>query len=187
MSMKEAVEARYRDRWGAPTREAEFRRHGRSVAIYKWDAMSTGEGVTLYTTAGASQYLMQGIHPDHRVEYFVGLNPARDEVASPLAALALYAYEEGVSVGHGHTVPAAGPLWQGSGMSAFLVWRPLLDVIPAFRLPDGTHVEFLQAIPLYQSELAFKSQGRAEDLVDRWRAAKVPFWDPERMPAPDWA
>jgi hypothetical protein len=70
-------------------------------------------------------------------------------------------------------------------MSAFLVWRPLFDIIPTFRLPDGTHVEFLQVIPLYQSELEYKSQGRAEDLIDRWRAAKVPFWDPER-PAPDW-
>jgi hypothetical protein len=57
--IKEAVEAYYLDKWGAPARKAEFGRGGRSVEVYKWDAAATSEGVTVYTTVGASQYPMK--------------------------------------------------------------------------------------------------------------------------------
>jgi hypothetical protein len=45
-------------------------------------------------------------------------------------------------------------------------------------------VEFLQVIPIYESERAFKVQSDADALLARWEKAAVPFWDPERAPCP---
>ena len=42
------------------------------------------------------------------------------------------------------------------------------------------HVEFLQAIPIYESERRFKNQHSAEALLERWEDAQVRFWDPRR-------
>jgi hypothetical protein len=69
--------------------KAAFRVAGLEVEVYKWDATATAEGVVLYATIGASAYPMAGRDPEHRMEYFLGLLPPQDAVASPLAALSL--------------------------------------------------------------------------------------------------
>jgi hypothetical protein len=69
-------------------------------------------------------------------------------------------------------------------MSAFLVLRPLMEIVPPLRLLDGTHVELLQAVPLCASEVAFKSHHQAEDLWKLWRTANVPLWNPDRSAEP---
>jgi hypothetical protein len=155
-----------------------------TVDIFMWNAEANPEGVNLYATIGASARPMAGHDPNHRVEFFVGLLPAKDEIASPLAALALYPTREGVAVDHGHTVPGDGPLWPGTDMRRFMVLRALGDVIPPLELPDGMHVEFLQAIPIFESELAYKSGHSAEALLRRWEESRVRFWDPNRSPEP---
>ena len=142
-----AVRDLYVARWGKPSRNARFQVGGFRVEIFKWGADANREGVNLYVTLGASAQPLAGRDAGHRVEFFTGLLPARDEVASPLAALALYPAREGVALDHGHTVPAGGPLWLGTDMSCFLVLRPAGDIIAPLELPDGVHVDFLQAIP----------------------------------------
>ena len=61
-----------------------------------------------------------------------------------------------MAVGHGETVPANGPLWPGTAMCRFLVLRPIGEIISPLELPDGMHVEFMQAIPIFESEFAAK-------------------------------
>lgn len=180
----EAVRDLYAARWGEPARKANFQVGEFSVDIYKWSAESTPEGVNLYATAGASSWPMTGRTPGHRVEFFLGLLPAMDAVASPLAALALYAAREKVAVDHGHTVPGDGPLWPTTEMRRFLVMRPLGDIIQPLTLSDGTHVDFLQALPIYESEFAYKTEHGAEALLELWEQSQVPFWDPNRAPEP---
>jgi hypothetical protein len=119
--------------------------------------------------------------PDHRVEFFVGLVPARDGIASALAGLGLYPAREGVALDHGHTVPAREPLWPGAQMRSFLVVRPRPNFLPALELQGGLHVEFFQAIPLFDAEVAFKRKYGAEALLRRWEEADVHFWDSERV------
>jgi hypothetical protein len=182
--IRDEVDKHYRETWGAPSRTARFRRGEYSGDIYKWDTDSNTEGVTLHASLGASSYFMEGEPTRHRIEFFVGLDPARDEIASPLAGLALYATEHRTHVGHGHTVPGGQPLWAGTEMRAFLVVRPRVDIIPLLNAGDGTHVEFLQAIPVYPSEMRFKKEHQAEGLLERWRQAQVPFWNPDRKPEP---
>ncbi|MGO9891444.1 MAG: suppressor of fused domain protein [Solirubrobacteraceae bacterium] len=47
-------------------------------------------------------------------------------------------------------------------------------------LPDGLHVEFLQAIPLFDPELEFKRKHGAHTLLRRWEESGVRFWDSDR-------
>ncbi len=178
----EAVRDLYRARWGEPTRRARFEVEEFDIEIYKWAVDANPEGVALYATIGASARPMVGRDPNHRVEFSLGLVPERDDVASALAALGLYSAREGVALDHGHTVPAEGPLWPGTQMRTFMVLRPLSAFLPPLELVDGLHVDFLQVVPLFDSERAFKSEHGAEALLDRWEKAGVPVWNPERTP-----
>lgn len=174
----------YLARWGMPSRVAKFEMDDLDVEVLKWDADGHSEGVTLYATIGASSKAMLGRDPSHRVEFFVGLVPAQDDIASPLAALALYPTREGVSVGPGHMVSADAPFWSATEMRRFLIMRPVGDFLPALELPEGIHVDFLQAIPIFESEAAYANEHGAEALLGHWEASSVRFWDPRRSSKP---
>ncbi|BDZ53055.1 suppressor of fused domain protein [Agromyces marinus] len=185
MNTVDLVYDAYLARWGEPSRRADFDNGSRpQIAILKWDAASNGLGVVLYATLGASAEDMPQANPGHRVEYFVGLRPGRDDVGSPLAALGLFASSENELVDHGHTVASDRPLWPGANMSSFLVLRQTGEILPALELPGGVHVEFLQAIPIFESERRFKVAHGAEALMRRWEGAETPFWDPDRRSEP---
>ena len=51
-------------------------------------------------------------------------------------------------------------------------------------LPGGRHIEFLQAIPIFETEIAYKSQEGVDTLLGRWEADRVAFWNPDREPRP---
>ena len=184
MELRDAVRRHYRSKWGEPARQAEFRVAGLLAEILKWDASVTGEGVTLYTTVGASDRPIDADRADHRIEFFVGLRPERDEIASALAALALYPARENATVSHGHTIPSDAPFWKGTSMRHFLVLRPLQRIIEPFQFGEGIHVEFLQAIPIFESESSYKVKHGSAGLLDLWKERQVRFWDPERRAEP---
>lgn len=68
-------------------------------------------------------------------------------------------------------------------MQAFLVMRPRPGFLPALDLSDGLHVEFLQAIPIFDSDWAFTAEHGADALMRRWEETGVRFWDPARTDA----
>jgi hypothetical protein len=154
MTVVDAVRDLHWAHWGEPSRRAQFEVGEFSIEVHKWAADATPEGAALYATLGASARPMFGRDRNHRVEFFLGLVLERDDVASALAALGLYSAREGTSLDHGHTVPADGPLWPGTEMRTFLVLQPLSDFLPPLGLPDGLHVDFLQAVPLFDAERA---------------------------------
>jgi hypothetical protein len=182
--IEEQVRDAYLARWGDPTRVARFEVQDLAVEVLKWAVGANPEGVNLYATVGASARPLPGADANHRIELFIGLLPARDEIASPLAALALYSERMQVRLGHGDTVPGDEPLWKGTEMRRFLVLRPVGDAFPPIDLPGDVHVEFLQAIPLFESEARFKAANSVEALMDRWKQSNMPFWDPKRKPMP---
>ena len=118
--------------------------------------------------------------PDHRIEMFTGLLPAKDDIALALAMLASNPLREGTDLEHGHTVTFADSLWEHTEMRSFLLLRPIAEIAPTLRLDHGLHVEFLQAIPIFASELSFKNEHGAEALMQRWESRQVGFWDPNR-------
>jgi hypothetical protein len=151
------------------------------VEIQKWAADANPEGVALYATLGSSRYPVPGWDSSHRLEFILGLLPERDEVASSLAALALYSQREGEALDHGHTVPAEGPLWSGTTMDGFLVMRPASPLVRIINF-DGMHIEVLQAIPTYKTERDLLREKPADELLADWQQEGVPFWDPQRPP-----
>jgi hypothetical protein len=176
-----AVREAYAALWGPPSRIAEFHKGALTAEIRKWTADSNPEGVALYVTLGSSRYPVPGCDPSHRLEFILGLLPERDEVASALAALALYSQREGEPLDHGHTVPAEGPLWPGTTMDGFLVMRPISPLVQIINF-DGMHIEVLQAIPTYKAERDLLREKPADELLADWQQEGVPFWDPERPP-----
>lgn len=75
-------------------------------------------------------------------------------------------------------------MWPGTEMDVFLVLRQLEEVLPTLELPGGVHVEFLQAVPLFESERRFKVGRGAKALLRRWEEVGLPFWDPDRQAEP---
>jgi hypothetical protein len=83
----DAVEDLYRAHWGEPTRLARFDDGKFVLEVLKWGEAATTEGVPLYATVGASTNPADYHSAGHRVEFILGLAPAQDEVATPLARL----------------------------------------------------------------------------------------------------
>lgn len=180
--MHDSVEEHLLSRWGDPTRKANFEGEGFSIQVWKWDAAVTGEGVDIYATVGAASGPVGDPGTvEHRAEFLLGLRPGQDAVARSFAALALYGGRNGVTVADGHTVPSDGPLWPGTEMMAFLI-REQEAIIPTVQLSDGSHVHFLQAVPLHESELLYKRRHGMDALMAHWKERLVPFWDSERGP-----
>ena len=46
-----------------------------------------------------------------------------------------------------------------------------------------THVTFLQAVPLYPHERAWKVVNGTDALMRTWQRETVPFWNPNRKPS----
>ncbi|GAC1676971.1 MAG: hypothetical protein NVS9B2_27750 [Steroidobacteraceae bacterium] len=176
----DSVREYYVGRWGNPSRKAKFHVKDFAVEVYKWDKDANSEGVTMYVTLGASAFAMPGMNTLNRYEFIMGLLPARDDVVSAFAGLALYHAREGVAVAHGHTVSSETPLWQGTKMRAFLVLRQVRPILGTLRLADGVSVEFLQAVPIFEAEREYKNQHGTEMLLDKWEKAQVPFWHTDR-------
>jgi hypothetical protein len=179
----ESVRQHYLSLWGEPSRTAHFELMGREIEIYKWSAEINPQGVCLYATIGMCEHPIDGYDPTHRLELFVGLLPQQDSVARPLAMLALGPIIRGTQLAPDHTVTFPEPLWPGTELHGFIVRRQLEEVVPPLVL-DSTHIEFLQAIPLFPSEVAFKSKNGADSLLRKWQDVGVPFWDPNRSPHP---
>lgn len=109
MSVVEAVRDYYVTSWGEPSRTAPFQVREYEITVFKWERGRTGEDVDLYATLGACAWPVPGSEGGHRIEYIVGLRPGRDEIASPLAALGLYAQREGVMVARCRSMGCYGP------------------------------------------------------------------------------
>jgi hypothetical protein len=68
-------------------------------------------------------------------------------------------------------------------MRTFLVTRPLVGFLPPIELGEGLHIEFLQAIPLFDEERTFNAEFGVEALLQYWEREEVPFWSSVRGPA----
>ena len=172
--------------WGAPARTAHFTGPGHRIAVAKWDADQTDQGVTLYVTAGAGTRVCDPT-TGRRVEFVLGLYPQYDDVAKSLAMLA-GSVCSGIDVDRGHTVTLAEPFWPGSPFHTYMALPPIEDAVPPLGLPDGTHIEFLAVVPLYDSELELelelKKQTSAEWVTGELNDQEIPWWSAERPPLP---
>lgn len=175
---RDAVESHLAALWGVPARTAHFSGQGHEIALAKWEAQQTDEGVALYVTSGVSVRVC-GTATGRRVEFVLGFLPAQDEVAKSLAMLAASVCS-GNDVDRGHTVTLTDPFWAGSPFRTFMALPPVEDTAPPLALPDGTHIEFLSVVPLYGSELELKKQHSAEWVMGEFNDQEIPWRSPAR-------
>jgi hypothetical protein len=171
------VKRHYVSLFGLPARNAWFETGSHKIEIFKWDPSETTQDVALYASIGAGKDPMPGHDPSHRAEFFLGFLPEMDDVASPLAMVALEGALRGSRLRHGSSVSYLDPLWAGTEMRPFVILGQDAEgeVVPALVLPDGLHVEFLQVLPLHDTELDYKISHGPEALLGEWEKADVPF------------
>lgn len=181
--LQDAVKRHYVALFGAPSRTAEFKQAGQRVEIYKWDEECTSLGVALYATIGASSHPLPGFNVSHREEFIIGLRPPEDSVAPTLAAVAVHTAFTGEALAHGHTLSFDHPLWDATAMRSVVIIQPGEEVVQPLAVPNGLHVVFLMAVPLFPAELAFKRRHGADALLDEWEKQGIRFSDPNRTEA----
>lgn len=182
--IREVVREHYVSRWGQPLREAEFRRDDQTIEVYKWNLEHAPEGVVLYATIGGCDRPVGPLESEHRVELFTGLLPEEDNVARYLSMLLTSSEPANPHLLDGHTINYQEPIWEGTEVSGFLILEPLTAIIPQLQ-GDGFHVHFLQVIPMFPTELAFKAKYGVDRLLALWERNKAPYWSMRRRAVPD--
>ncbi|MEU7907725.1 suppressor of fused domain protein [Actinoplanes sp. NPDC049118] len=175
--MSRDVAKYYQSLWGKPSRVLDYRGSGARLQVHTWGIADTDMGVALYATVGASEGKAAG---DHRVEFILGLDPPQDGVISSLASLGAFPILAG-EIDKGETVTLGEPLWPGSEMRAFLMVPEVEDFIPPL-VTRRKHVQFLRALPVYDSEIDLKNKHGAGWLMDQLFDQDLGIADPERRP-----
>ena len=168
----------YEAKWGPPDREARFEAFGHKMEVYKWMPDATGEGVAIYVTNGASASRV--LSDSHRVEFFVGFRPEFDDIAPALSMLATYPLRGG-EVRPGDTVTLGGPLWSGAVVSTFLIVPQIEELLDPLVLPDSSHVQFCQVLPISETELEIKRQRGAMWLLGELNDRGIATWKHQRQ------
>lgn len=175
----------YEKLWGPPSRHARFKRPELEIDVYKWMSEQTKLGVSMYATDGAGAWPMRGALPNHRFEYFCGLHPDHDDIASAVAYLAAFPALNDVAMTHSHTLTQpAEPLWQGSAFETFLVLQQFHTIVPDLEVPGGNRIHFMQAVPVFPEEVEYKNAFGIEGLLEAWERANVDFADADRRCLP---
>lgn len=137
---------------------------------------------TAVTELAALSQASAGVaYDEHRVEFVIGLNPAFDEVGKSLAALATFPLLSG-PIGKGETVTLPDPILPGGKMYTYLMIPRVGDFVPKLALDDGSHVETLPVVPMYESELALKKEYGAAWFMRRLTEQGLSISDPFRRP-----
>lgn len=174
----DSVKGHYARRWGSPTQSSAYEVDSQEIHIYKWDIHDTDEGVIMYATNGASGVEYDG----HRVEFFTGMYPGPDEIAASLAIISTFPLLSR-PIGKGESITLQQPLWDGTPMCTFLVVPPRLKgFFSPLTLPDGSHIEFLQVVPIHEAELELKKIRGAEWLLGEINDQRMRLSDPFRKP-----
>jgi hypothetical protein len=175
-TLQKGIAEHYRSVLGEPSREAQFvPRDGPPIQIWKWSKSVCRQGVNLYATIGASLALTKG---SRRVEFLIGLDPDADDIAGSLAEVALHGVGTGGAPAFGDTTTLAAPLWKGTAMQSFLFTTGGDEKIPS--LVAHPRVEFVQLVPLFPEEVAFKKKHGEPALWEVFKSIRAPYWDPWR-------
>lgn len=176
---REDVRRIYVSQLGEPARVATF--HDETVAVdtLKWEPSQIPRlGVHLYVTLGASR-ISAGAE-QHRVEFYLGLDHARDDVAPILAEFAAEPIVDDHLLEAGHSVTFPVPIWKGAQFRTLLVFHSGQPPIPDAALPDGSHLSLRGLVPLHQSELEEKKRVGFDEFWSRLAMMEAPVTDPIR-------
>lgn len=173
-----SIQNHYVRKFGVPCRTAEYTTSTNSVEVFKWNQSQTDEGVTLYATSGASTYLGDS---SKSCEFFIGITPEVDDIAEALADVAIEGSGSKQRPVSGDSITLSYPLWSLTEISSFM-FTDGDEIIPPIII-DSRKINFIQLVPLYPSELAFKISHDEESLWKKFQKKNVPYWDSSRKSA----
>ncbi|GIB54926.1 suppressor of fused domain protein [Vibrio cholerae] len=167
----------YRAMYGEPAREAEYKSpEGAVIQVFKWDESQTDEGVTMYTTLGANRTLGDSAES---CEFFIGMTPAADSIADALAEIALHGNGTTNVPDSGDTTTLAYDLWSGTKAKTFM-FTDGDEIISPIKDESGKQIWFIQLVPLFEKELAYKKNHGEEALWEKFEETEVPYWNSSR-------
>lgn len=174
------VRDHYVARWGEPAETFHPVRtrnqSGFPGQVLWWPPARTGlSEVELYATVGASMLISDG---GHASELFCRVSSPCSGVADGLADACTRLLSDGIAISHGTTFTFGKSLWRGTRMNAFLFLRQKTTLEPL--AGPGWHVEFHQAVPVFDYEVAIKRAEGVAGLQDWWTANRILFWDVHR-------
>lgn len=173
---REGIEAHYTALFGAPETRNMYKTKTHSFEVLSWTPQQTGEDVYLFATLGA--FAVMGTRA-HRCEFFFGLTEAPAGLADSLAEVALDGNGTRDIPSAGDTVTLAFPLWEGTQARSYLFTDGGDEIIPALQA-EGSTVEFIQLVPLFADELAYKKAHGEPALWQHFEENEVAYWDPTR-------
>jgi hypothetical protein len=177
----EAIRAHYLSAFGESTGERTFESDGRGVDVLRYKAPDAGPGDHVYATLGGAQYPLPGASAAHRLEFYAQLIPDVPNIGRVLATLAMYPERELVALSDSHSVDIQRPVSQFSEMHQVLLFRPSVEFLAPLELRGGEfHIEFLEVVPVYESEVQYKREHGMGALFDMWEGKRVEFWNPGR-------
>src|SRR5258705_12414168 len=164
ISTREAITAM----GGIPDGEARFETFEIVVEVLKYEPVKTREGVVIYVTSTIGRN-----DAGHFKEFLVGLDGPHDDVADPLARLSAFARASPIH--DGDTVPMDEPLWPGTDMRRWMATTQREAGIGPSTI-DGRHVEFMNGIPISESELEAKQRLGVDGFLAELRDNGLGLW-----------
>jgi hypothetical protein len=146
-------------------------RDGHALGVFEWPAGNSRLGVHFYASAGASRYGPDARH--YAVELFVGVKQGDEAVLEGFADMALSVLKSGTVPRHGVFVAGDWKVIKGREFTGWVLTERPDDLIPQLDLPDGRHVVFLDALPVFWEEAEYRHGNRADDLFDIWEKEEV--------------
>jgi hypothetical protein len=169
----------YETKFGKPERHADFHSpDGNKIDIFKWSESQTNEGVVIYATAGAS-HILGDTHIG--CEFFLGTTQHADEVVYALAEVALHGSGNTAPPTFGDSISLTYNLWQGTEAKSFLFTNGD-EIIPPNQI-GLKKLRFIQLIPLFDTELAYKKTHGETALWTKFEELLVPYWSTTRKAA----
>jgi len=173
LDLRKQIKQHYLNRFGRPSREAEFEpKKGPIIEVWKWSENQTREGVCIYATIGAYAALSKNTKS---CEFFIGLTPAADGIASALADVALNGVENKKKPSFGDTVTLKQTLWPETSIKTFLFTSGGSEIIEPL-VGSTFEVDYIQLVPLYPAELDYKKKYGEDALWERFEQLQTPYW-----------
>jgi len=173
--MEVTIEEYYKKLYGEPASRKKFlSRDGNRIQILKWNEGQTDLGITLYATIGSSIILE---YQNNTCEFFLGLTPENDSCIDAVAEVAI----EGNGIGppnFGDSITISFALWESTDMKTFL-FTDGEDNIPSISVMNK-NVRFIQLVPIFSSELEFKTKYGHKLFWDQFDLLQVPYWESDR-------
>lgn len=168
MRSVDAVDTHYRTHIGDEPEYYRFvQKHG-LIGLMEWPKGSTRLDVHFYATLGLHGLIHGNLAPGHGFELFTGVDVGTTEFRSSFAMMANDLVTDQTIVQSGEMVSYEGGIIDGLPFTSWLMLERPDDLVPDLPLPNGAHVKFLDATPIFLEEAQHLKKNGLDALFEAW-------------------